>query len=262
MKVIFKPHNCGGGFFSQFNQTIQGLSHYYDTINQVEWNMHDTSAFCYNSGDIFKPLFEEYNNNSPSHVTKTIEMFIDQNYTAHLVAEKYTCPEQKQWRNTFNKAYKKFIKHTELVDNTFNEVYENQFKAYKDVPKVGILIRNNSLSTEQPRLVSPTKELYINAINSLNLKEFVLVCAIDNNEDINFFNSKYNTIYNKNTTRSSTAYHNEPHRVDCLNIKDAVNHYLEGFALSKCDYLIHPVSNVATAALYMNPDIKNLFVIG
>lgn len=262
MKIIFKPHNAGGGFFSQFNQTIQGLSYYYDVINQVEWNMHDTNAFCYNSGDIFRPLFEEYNNNNFSQETKTFEMFIDQNYTAHLVAEKYICAEQKQWRNNFNKAYKKFIKHTNLTDSTFNDIYENQFNIYKDIPKIGILIRNNMLSSEQPRLTSPTREQYVNAINSLNLKEFVLVCAVDNNEDLNYFNSKYSTIYNKNTTRSLTRYHNEPHRVDGLNIKDAINHYLEGYALSKCDYLIHPVSNVATAALYMNPNIKNLFLIG
>lgn len=262
MKLVFKPHNCGGGFFSQFNQTIQGLSHYYNVINQVEWDMHDTNAFCYNSGDVFRHLFEEYNNNEPSLEVKTFEMFIDQNYTAHLVAEKYVCAEQKQWRNTYYKAYKKFIKHTELVNNTFSEIYTNQFKTFNNIPKVGILIRNNNLSTEQPRRISPTKELYVKAINDLNLKNFVIVCAIDNNEDLNYFNTRYNTIYNEHTTRSLTAYHNEPHRVDGLNIKDAVNHYLEGYTLSMCDYFIHPVSNVATAALYMNPDIKNIFIIG
>jgi hypothetical protein len=41
---------------------------------------------------------------------------------------------------------------------------------------------------------------------------------------------------------------------------DGAYHYLESFVLSKSDYLIHPVSNMATAALYMNPKIKNIFL--
>ena len=262
MKIICRPHNCFGGFFSQFNQTIQGLVHYYDIINQVEWNMHDVSAFCYNNDDNFRPLFVEYNNNIPSRETKIVDAYIDVSFTAHFAADKYTCVDQK-WRDTYYKAYKKFIKHTDLVDSTFEEIYQKQFQMYKDVPKIGILIRNNHLSTEQPNRVSPTKEQYIDAINSFNLKEFVVVCAIDNNEDLNYFKDKYNIIYNKNTTRTATAYDLESHRNgSVLNVKDTINHYLEGVALSKCDYFIHPVSNVATAALYMNPSLKNLFLIG
>ena len=30
--------------------------------------------------------------------------------------------------------------------------------------------------------------------------------------------------------------------------------------LSKCNYFIHPVSNMATAALYFNPELKSIYI--
>lgn len=262
MKIIFNSHKCGGGFFSQFNLVVQGLVQHDGNIDCVEWDMQDAGAFQYNSGEIYKPLFEEYTNNKEYTETITVNNFYDQNYTAHLAASKYTSSDQKQWRNTYHSIYTKYIKHTDYLNDIFNNVYSEQFARYNDTPKVGILIRNNNLAAEQPRQAVPTNELYIRAISELNLKDFTLICAIDNRQDLEFYKRNYNTICNENTSRSETRYHGEAHCVSNLTKIDAAYHYLEGFALSKCDYLIHPVSNVATAALYMNPKLKNMFVIG
>jgi hypothetical protein len=264
MNIVFEPHICGGGFFSQFNLVIQGLELYDELITRVTWNMHDAPAFQYNSGDIYKPLFEEYVSDKAtlSNETATIKMFFNQNYTAHLVANKYLSKDHKEWRLRFNKVYKKYIKHTNYLDEIFTRVFAKQFEFYKDLPKVGVLIRNNNLGVEQPRKTSPTIDTYLNALNKLGLKDFVVVCAIDNKHDLNWFKTHFKTIHNSNTTRSETAHHAEPHHSSQMKLIDAAYHYLEGYALSKCDYFIHPVSNVATGALIMNPELKNVFVIG
>lgn len=262
MNLILKSHKCGGGFFSQFNLVIQGLYLYDGLINRVIWDMEDAPAFQYNSGDVYKPLFEEYNNEIVSNETATVNTFFNQNYTAHLVVNKYLSKDQKVWRNKFNKIYKKYIKHTSYLDNIYNNIFLPQFEQYKDIPKIGILIRNNNLGIEQPRKVSPSIELYLKALQELNIQDFVLVCGIDNYNDLEFFKKYYKIIYNPHTTRSATACRGEPHHSSQMQIVDAAYHYLEGYALSKCDYFIHPVSNVATGALIMNPDLKNIFVVG
>lgn len=262
MNLILKSHKCGGGFFSQFNLVIQGLYLYDGLINRVIWDMQDAPAFQYNNGDVYKPLFEEYNDGTISNEIETVNTFFNQNYTAHLVANKYLSNEQRIWRTRFNNVYKKYIKHTQYLKDIFNNIFLPQFEQYKSVPKIGILIRNNNLGVEQPRKISPTVELYLKAIKELNLPDFVVVCGIDNNQDLNFFKQHFKTILNPYTTRSETAWHSEPHHSSQMKAIDAAYHYLEGFALSKCDYLIHPVSNVATGALIMNPSLKNIFVIG
>jgi hypothetical protein len=262
MDIIINSHKGFGGFFSQFNMILQGLELYDEMINRAIWDVHDAPAFRYNNGEIFKKLFKEYDNNKLSTETITHNTFFNVNYTAHLVAEKYQSPQQKEWRTKFNKIYKKYFVHTDYLNNTFNDILKPQFDQYKNIPKIGILIRNNNLGPEQPRKTSPTIDLYLDAIRQHNLNDFALVCGIDNNQDLNFFKTHFNTIYNPYTSRSETASHNEPHHSGSLQAVDAAYHYLEGYMLSMCDYLIHPVSNVATGALIMNPELKNVFVIG
>jgi hypothetical protein len=125
-----------------------------------------------------------------------------------------------------------------------------------------VLLRNNALSTEQPNRRLPSITQYFDAIDSLNIANPKIICSIDNLEELTPFTNNYDCWYNKNTLRTTYKNEAEPHVTNDKTIKDAANQFLEGYMLSKCDYLIHPVSNIATGALYMNPDLKNIFLVG
>lgn len=222
--------------------------------------MKDTKVFRYNSGCIFKILFREYNSRLPRH-EKQIEIkeFLYPKDTGLFIMDKYISNNHK-WKFDYNEIYSKYIIHTPYLNQVYNIIYSNQLEKYKNIPKIGLLIRNNNLSREQPSGEMPSIGKYISAIESLNIDKFILICAIDNLENLNFFKKNYNIIYNPFIKRSDTANDIEPHHIENMQAIDGAYHYLESFILSKADYFIHPVSNMATSVLYINPKIKNIFL--
>lgn len=258
-RIIFESHSAG--FFSNFNKVVQALSVYYNQIGEVIWKMQGPGMGQYHpTEEIYNKLFIPYKSSSVIEEV-CISKYIDVNYTAHHVAEIYQNTDQT-WKYQYNKAYNTYIKHTSFLEEVWNKNYLSFFEKAKNKTKIGILIRNQQLSTEQPRRVLPNREAYQHTIKELKLDDYVIFCGIDNKHDLSFFENNYNVFYNKNVTRTNFSYDGEPHLRDGLTIVDAAYHYLESYALSKCDFLIHPVSNMATAAMYMNPELKNIFLIG
>ena len=52
----------------------------------------------------------------------------------------------------------------------------------------------------------------------------------------------------------------ELHHFRAQTIRDAQNCLIDALAMARCTRLIHSVSNIATAVLYMNPDMPHTFV--
>lgn len=262
--LIFKDHPAG--FFSNFNKVIQNLYFHINEVEKITWQMTGNIFNLYTNNkneDVYSKLFVPYSNNTL--ITNILEdiyidRYVDYTYTAHTVANIYLSEDQN-WRTEYNKAYNRFIKFTNFINDTWNAYYASFFNKTPNTPKVGILIRNGLLSTEQPNGRLPTVEQYVQAINTLNLTSPSIVCAVDNLEELAYLSNHFTCYYNEQTTRSKNKYDTEPHSKSST-ILDAAFHFLEGVMLSKCDYLIHPVSNMATAALYMNPTLKNTFLIG
>jgi hypothetical protein len=87
-----------------------------------------------------------------------------------------------------------------------------------------------------------------------------LYLAVDNIEDLNAFINRYKKcIYNPKVRRSNKCTDTEPHFTPGTQ-NDAINTYLEVFTLSKCKYLVHPLSNMSTAALYFNPNLVSIYI--
>ena len=250
------------GFFANFNRVIQALSFYNTQVHKISWDMKNFIGNSYNCDLLYENLFiTKLPNNENNELEKiVIKEYIDHTYTAHDIANRYLQQDQS-WRHDWYNAYNNFIGFTDFLNNIWEEVYSSIFTDNK--PKVGILTRHNALGSEQPNRRMPSLEQYYNAITDLNLSDFKVVCAVDSNETLAQFTSKYDCLFNTKTTRTHTPNDmSEAHHRPGMNIVDAAYHFLEAYMLSKCDYFIHPVSNTATAALFLNPYLKNTFIIG
>jgi hypothetical protein len=255
-QLIFQPHPAG--FFSNFNKVTHALSVYNEQVGEIVWQMIGEGMHQYHCDEVFSKLFKPYKEDVVCDESITVQRYIDVKYTAHHVAEVYDSSDQK-WRHNLNAVFNKYIKFTDLLDQTWNNIFTKQFEEQAGT-KIGILIRNNALNCEQPYQKLPEKQSYIDAIEQIQAGSKTVVCAIDNREDLAFFTEKYKCIYNEHVSRSNTASDPETHLHNQLSCIDAAYHFLEAYALSKCDYLIHPVSNISTAALYMNPKLQNVFL--
>ena len=101
---------------------------------------------------------------------------------------------------------------------------------------------------------------YREEIDKLKDENTYLYLAVDNLHDINSFIDRYKKcIYNPKSRRTNYCTDEEPHFTPGT-VDDAIATYLEVFTLSKCNKFIHPVSNMATAVMYFNPNIKSNYI--
>jgi len=253
--ITFNQHE--GGFFSNFNKVITCLA-YSENISKISWNLigQPFGAFAYNCGEVFSNLFELYDEQKliDSHHVETEFKYLE--YTGKDTHQLYI--SDNTWRSDLNKVYKKYIIPTKLLQKSI-DVVDEHFAKNANI-KVGILKRNQLLKCEQTNNTMPSMESYINNIHQIPGNK-TCVLSIDNNTDIELFKSirDMKFIYSTGIRRTTKDTDMEPHFLPGT-IQDALYYFMDVYMLSKCDFLIHPVSNMATAALYMNPNLKSIYL--
>ena len=247
-----------GGFFSNFNKVVTFLALTTDNVVKITWNLQGQpyGAFAYNCGEVFGKLFLEYNTGEDIHETFELQTYTDTSYTGKKAFNKY---KQNEWRAQFNKTLK-YFKPTDLLKPYLDKIEHKYIFTSDKINLIGILKRNNRLSCEQPNNVLPELSNYFEKIDKLKDENTYLYLAVDNLYDINSFIERYKKcIYNPKSRRTNTCTDEEPHFTPGT-VDDAVATYLEVFTLSKCKEFIHPVSNMATAVMYFNPNIKTTYI--
>ena len=254
--IIVKQHE--GGFFSNFNKVVSFLEKNSNT-EKITWDLRGQpfGAFAFNCGEVFSYLFSPYNTNISCDQEEILKEYIDQRHTGRNVHSCYT--GSQDWRYSLNRVYKKYITPTEFLRNKIKQVDE-LFEQIQGKQKIGILKRNDLLKCEQHQNKMPELSLYENEINKIYTKNSALILSVDNTSDLNFFKNKYKpTIFSPIIRRTNVATDMEPHFTPGTHI-DAATIFLDVYMLSKCNYFIHPVSNMATAALYFNPELKSKYI--
>lgn len=254
--IIFNHHE--GGFFSNFNKVITHLAHNQD-VTKITWQLRGQpyGAFAYNVNEVFSSLFETYDEGASINSECYVSEFKHLEYTGKNTHSLYT--EDNTWRINLNNIYKKYITPTELLKKNI-EVVDNYFKEKNNI-KVGILKRNQLLKCEQNSNKMPAVEDYIDAISQIQDSNKTCILSVDNQVDLDYFISRedFKSIYSTNIRRTCRDTDSEPHFTPGT-IQDAVYYFMDVYMLSKCDYLIHPISNMATAALYLNPNLKSIYL--
>lgn len=246
-----------GGFFSNFNKVITHLTHSAD-VSKVTWNLRGQpfGAFAYNCNEVFSNLFECYDEGKDIKSKIIISRFEQLQYTGKNAHNLYI--GNTNWRNKLFNTYSKYIKPTKLLQDSIN-VIDSSFDN-KNTIKIGILKRNQLLKCEQSNNIMPSVERYMDNILRIS-GDKTCVLSVDNMTDLATFktNKNFKVVYSANIKRTTRDTDMEPHFLPGT-IQDALYYFMDVYMLSKCDYLIHPVSNMATAALYLNPNLKSIYL--
>jgi hypothetical protein len=257
MSLHLVVHQHEGGFFSNFNKVVSFLEAHPE-VSKITWDLQGQSfgAFAYGCGEVFSKLFVSYDT-SPCLTTHQLTEYVDQRHTGRNTHGLYLGPDN--WRAQLHRAYIQYIKPTPYLGSRIEQV-DDIFNQLKERPKIGILKRNELLKCEQQKNCMPSFEQYQVAISQLKLKDPVYVFSVDSLYDIDQFKVNYKPhVYSPIIRRTHKNTDMEPHFLPGTEL-DAATIFLDVYMLSLCDYFIHPVSNMATAALYMNPLVKSIYL--
>ena len=160
------------------------------------------------------------------------------------------------WRSRLNAVFSRF----KIQDTIYDAVASSD---YPQGPVVAVQVRSGNHKGEQPSGKHALLEDYFRLINGVlvDSPETQIYLATSDNETVATFTAEYGDKlwYDVKTRRGrtrSTDFHEEAQQY----IEDAARCLREVILMSKATTLIHPVSNMATAALYMNPNSKSVFI--
>lgn len=262
VKLVLKRHL--GGFFSNFNKLINYLTDHPEIV-EIDYDVRASGIgqslpFINKGEEIFNKLFEPYNENKPIDETLIAKDYENYNITFTNAFKNYN--ENRYKLQPYHDSFIKYIKLKPYLQEKLDKMIKELRSECDQV--VGIFVRSNALSTEQPTGEMPTREDYINALNNIDTKskKTKYFLRIDNDNDLDFYKQQYKPYYNTNISRSKDNTQNSLHisHDQYLTLEDLENTYLEVALLSQCDILVHCVSNMATASLYMNMNQKSICV--
>jgi hypothetical protein len=182
------------------------------------------------------------------------------NITAQNATNYYN--ENRSKLKPFYDAYKKYIKIKPHIQKKIEEKVK-ELKKGNPEQNIGIFVRSAALASEQPKGKMPTQENYKKIIDSIDKTKTTkyFICA-DNINDLEYYKKHFNPHYYTDIRRTDNTLNSEPHKKTFGSLKDLEDSFIEVALLAQCDILVHCVSNMATAALYMNDnqDSKSIFV--
>lgn len=250
------------GFFSNFNKL---LTHLVDnpTITKIDYQMKSFGqgspfSFIKEGEELFSKLFEPYDENKEISETLEKENYDDTRITGPGAANYYN--ENRTQLQPFHDAYKKYIKIKPEIQKKIDE----KIKALKegDPEKIiGIFIRSEALAGEQPSGKMPSREDYKRILDSIDkTKKTKYFLCIDNNDDLEYYKEHYKPNYYTNIRRTTNNTNGEPHKNTMGTLEELENSFIEVVLLSQCNILVHCLSNMVTASLYMNMNQESKFV--
>jgi hypothetical protein len=265
---LILQNNCSG-LFSIFNRLI-GCFQTYNNIYKITWNVKNS---LYGDEECFSKVFHTYiNNEYKDYIIKDIiceyegskYLFRYTGVDAHKLYTNELCIQNNipvNWRLDINNYWNKYIK----IKPEILEIYENYKLYIESFNKKKIItfsIRHPTHGIEQINGKQPSFEQYNNAIDNLYDDNTLLICSTDSTEAFEYYSSRYNSIIFPHADRSRANECQMHGTTDKNNINKLYSVILSVLYLSLGNYYIHSVSNMATAVLYINPNISNIYLIG
>ncbi|KPF75186.1 hypothetical protein IP78_13815 [Brevundimonas sp. AAP58] len=194
----------------------------------------------------------------------------------------YQMPEFKRWRRWYNGIVSQ---HIIPLDNIQKRIDRN-LAALGDGERLAVHIRHPSHAIEQPGARLSHTEVYVRAINAYiaerKLKNPRIFLATDQESTIEDMKRHFgsNLYFDTDVKRTSIDHDQsfealdesermrEGHQIQHLTAADSRNWsssmaaevIADCYSLAGCEALFHIVSNISTAASYLNPDLEMVFV--
>lgn len=242
---IVKPHR--GGLFSLINNVITCMG-LYDHVH-VDWSegcMY--GGHC--DGNIWNHLFEPTDPVTGIH--KVIYDYPNQLLTYRNPAKLYP---YSQWRHFYHELWRKKI---HVRDPILNAV-DNFIGFRKLGDYISVLVRAHSHAGEQPTEKSQSLDAYAAAIEAAGSPAKPVFLMAGDHETVEWFKARFPVVYFEDTPRSDTR-DDDRHLLVSQTVWDAKRVLTEALVASQGETLIHPVSNISTACLYINPNLRSVYL--
>jgi len=247
------------GFFATFNKLLTYLVDNKD-ITKITYDIRSfkeghAMAYIKEGEELFSKIFEPYNENKP--IDEVIDGSYYKHYNLTTVYAHQFYNENRGKLKPYHDAYVKYIKIRPEIQEMINKKKQELRENYEQL--IGIFIRSDALKKEQPSGRMPTREEYDTALSKIDkTKSTKYFFCIDNQDDLNYFKNKYLPNYYTDIRRTANTVNSEPHKKTFGSLKDLQDSFIEVALLSECGTLVHCVSNMVTASLYMNMNQKSI----
>lgn len=236
------------GLFSLINKVVLCAT-IYDHVHVDFSQGHEHS---YKGGNLWEALFEP--TIPPTGEFDTILEYPDYSITGGAAGKLYQSGDE--WREKYHQAWKRFRVKPELLEAAARFALRH-WGVSSDV--VAVLIRCTEHSREQLSGISQPLDEYAKAFERIRKPKAILHVMSGDKESLVWFEERFPRVtYVGSVTRVPTR------DID-LSLQpqtrgDAMQCLVEVLLLSRARALIHPVSNMATAALYINPQLESVYL--
>lgn len=237
--------NSTAGLFSHLNFIITKI----DELGHADFHVDWTEGNPYvddKRANLFDFLFQQ---KVQANHSKCQTSWPHYSFTGNNAANLYLKINNWRWR----------LHHCWALLNV-NETITNQANEYcKSLPDrtIALHIRNTNISVECPNGIAPTLAQYARALHGTENHVYL---ATDNKESVDFFRNILGDRLHVRCIERSPDMNTEYHLTQRQTFLDARECLLDALIMSRCSTLIHSVSNIATAVLYINPEIPHIFV--
>lgn len=269
-----------GGFFSNFNMVmshlVESLHHGGVRSVRVDWDVaqllenshfaagHNFPYGCAGDGNAWEHFFKQPCAAAPSLPASTTHSFADMGIT-HLNAH-YLYQSGNRWRRKYHAAYRRHIRVQAHIGQKVVAIHSERMSGRYCI---GVHARNLAHRVEQFSGEEITFETYrekIDAALAGTRGDAAIFLATDVEEIAEQFRAVYGdkVFTQPGVTRLEGAQtgefnHQLHHRNPHPGLKLGEDVLIDCLLLSRCDMFIHGVSNLATAAGYINPALRMVY---
>jgi hypothetical protein len=266
-QTIILQLNHKAGFWSNVNRVVNRLAH---SIGQngiaalrVDWYIGPAKPFWPYGTAVDGNLWEMYFEPIEFEMFPLVEKIVSgyANYQMTGLRAYYMYKTDRHWRARYHAAYTRYIRLKPFIQQQVTDFYQQQLAGKFCV---GVHFRNSfhsPLECPEPNL--PLGE-YLSRTRAVlaHRSDGVVFLATDVAEAVDRFHDEFGDrlIYQPTVLRAQRDGDREAfgeHQPASFQAGLAV--LLDCFLLAKCNALLHVTSNIATAAGYLNPDLKMIY---
>lgn len=233
------------GLFSLINKVMVCLAKY-DQVH-VDFSKGDRCLYGPKGVNLWNYLFHP---TEPCE-GEIIEGYPDSSITSVEVSALYGT---MAWRHLYHEQWKKVTVREEIIRKAYDFTRQWQGRHV-----VSVLVRATTHCSEQVDNRTQSLEEYSKAICEVMHDDTIVHVMACDEETIRWFQQRFPTVTyyplaNRTMDRDIDIHLNGQ------SVHDARECLSEVLILSQSDVLIHPVSNLSTAALYINPKLESVYL--
>lgn len=249
-QCIVRPH-AGGGLFSLINKVMTCMELYATVC--VDFAPHE-SLYKSAEGDLWSTLF--YPSGASIDFDEPFDIVVKyphSRYTHRNAGNRYIL--QDGWRERLNSHYRKLKVRKEVLK------LSESVLDYRICSSVSILYRGErALAMEQRTQVHPSPEQMCAQLDQLGFDGPVFVSADSTEAQDRFRSILGNRMQSWLDVERCQRIGQSPHFRSAFGSDHIRKMLALALVLSRTRHLIHAVSNIATAVLYINPALPHTFV--